>query len=424
MRVRYLGLAVGVAALVTSSCGDPLEEASAIEALPRALTAAEEAVIDRSNGFGLRLLSEVVAGDPRPNVVLSPLSASMALGMTLNGAAGGTFDAMRETLGFEGLSEPEINEAYSSLIELLTTLDPHVRFDIANALWANQLFSFHGQFLDDVSDAFGARIETADFMDPGTADAVNGWVRDNTEGKIEKIVDQLDPDLAALLLNAIYFDGNWTTQFDPADTRPGAFTRPDGSSGTVDMMEIQRGEFRMGGGDGYGAVELPYGGEAFSMVLMVPWDGDARGLAASMDEARWSELKTSLSSPARELDRLAIPKLRLSYDVFLNDALSAMGMDIAFTPAADFSDMSPEGDRFCIDYVRQKTFLEMDEVGTRAAAVTAVGVRATSFSEFVADRPFLLVLRERLSDTILFTGLIEDPTAEEEDPAPQRSRCQ
>ena len=390
--------------------------------LPRSLTASEAAVIAQSNAFGLDLFRETVERDERPNIVLSPLSASMALGMTMNGAAGETFAAMRTTLGFDGLSLEEINDSYRSLIELLEDLDPEVEFTIANSVWANDDVTFLDSFFQSVMDAFDARVEARDFSAAPTLEEINGWVSDKTNGKIEKIVDQLDPQLVMLLLNAIYFDASWTTRFDPERTRATDFRRADGSTVSVEMMSLGDETLSMGGGADFSAVELPYGGGAYSMVIVVPQPStDARTLMAGMDDARWQAILASLAP--RDVDLVSIPKLTLTYDVLLNDALKDMGMDVAFRDEADFTRMSPDGDRFCISFVRQKTFLEVDEEGTTAAAVTGVGVGTTSFNGIVADRPYIFAIRERLSNTTLFIGLVGDPTAADSGPADATMDC-
>ena len=392
-----------------------------IPGLPRDLSVSEQAVIESSNGFGLALFARVAAVDPRPNLVLSPLSASMALGMTLNGASGSTFDAMSATLGFGGLPQDEINASYRDLLALLTSLDPEVRFDIGNAIWANEAYSFHQAFFDAVSAAFAARAESRDFTDPATLADINAWVDESTEGLIEGILDSLDPQQVMLLVNAIYFDGAWTTQFDPDDTRTQGFMRPDGSTVEVDMMTLRDVELPLGGGPGYQAVEMPYGGAAFSMVVAVPWDGSARALAETLDTDAWRELIEGLEP--RELDAVSIPRFTLTYDAYLNDALKTMGMEVAFGPGADFSGLSPQGTDMCIDFVRQKTFIEVDERGTRAAAATSVGIGPVSFTGLVADRPFVFAIRERYSGTILFMGLVEDPTASDPGPEPYVDTC-
>lgn len=421
VKTRTILSGVALATVLSAGCGeDLLGPGELIDELPRELTVLETQLIERSNAFGLELLAEVVADDDRANVVLSPLSASMALGMTLNGAEGTTFEAMRSTLGFADMTQAEINEAYSSLVTLLTELDPVVRFDIANAIWANDDVHIDDDFLEAVRDAFGAQTESRDFSAPGTLEDINQWVSDQTDGEIDSILDALDPALVMLLVNAIYFDGSWTHQFDPADTQDASFTTEDGSTVTVEMMSIANTEFPLGGGIDYAAAELPYGGEAFSMLVAVPND-DPRDFAASLDEAKWNEIVGSLSPI--EVDALSIPKFELSYDAYLNDALRAMGMDIAFQPGADFTGLSPIGNQLCIDFVRQKTFIEVDERGTRAAAVTGVGIGPTSFLGLIVDRPFVFAIRERLSGTIVFTGFVSDPTAEDPGPEPFEKTC-
>lgn len=399
--------------LLLGSCGDPVGPGSEeITELPRALTSSELAVIRNGNTFGLDLVRQVAARDTRPNVVLSPLSASMALGMALNGAGGATFDAMRSSLGFAGLTQAQINESYRSLLDLLTGLDPQVRFDIANSVWANKDVPFHAAFLQAVQAAFEAKVESRDFADAATLKAINEWVKANTGGLIEKILDQLDPGMAAILINAIYFDGAWTSRFDPAKTTRGTFTREGGSAVQVDMMNLSGVTLPFGGGPDYTVVELPYGGQAFSMVVVVPTGStSARAFLKGLDAARWQSLVQGLAP--REVDQVSLPKFTLAYDNYLNDALIALGMGPAFRPGADFTKMSPIGDRICIDYVRQKTFIEVDERGTKAAAVTAVGMRVVSFTGLIADRPFVFAIRERLSGTLLFVGLVGDPTFED-----------
>jgi serpin B len=418
-----LALLLTLLVAVVAGCGDAVgPEERGIEELPRALTAPEMSVIASSNAFGLELWREVAARDSRDNVVLSPLSASMALGMTLNGAGGGTFEAMRSTLGFAGLSQQEINEAYRGLIDLLTTLDPEVVFTIANSVWANQEVTFYEAFLQAVADAFDAQVESRDFLAPSTLDEINAWVDEKTRGKIDRILEELRPELVMLLLNAIYFDGAWTTQFDPADTRTGTFFRSGGGTVEVPMMTLDNQELPFANTSEYAAVELPYGGGPFAMVVVVPSAGtDARTFLQGLSESAWESIVGSLSE--REVDVVSIPKWTTAYDGLLNDALKAMGMDVAFGAGADFTNMSPAGNQFCISFVRQKTFIEVDEEGTTAAAVTAVGISLTSFSGIIADRPFLFAIRERLSGTLLFVGLIGDPTLEDSGPAPDASDC-
>lgn len=409
--------------LLLSGCSDPAGPgAGPIDELPRPLTANEQLVIDRSNTFGVDLMREVLAVDSQPNVVISPLSAAFALGMTMNGASGSTFDGMRNALALGGLTKDQINGSFEALIELLVDLDPAVEVAIANSTWANEDYPFHQTFFDAVVEHFAAEAGTRDFSDAQTLDDINGWVDDRTNGLIDRILENLDPNLALLLLNALYFDAPWTTRFDPSETMPASFTREDGTQVSVQMMRMPEPEnILYGGANGVTAVELTYGGGAYSMVVAVPAGGSrARDVVSSMDSADWDALVASLGE--RDLSHLAIPRFTTAYDAYLNDPLSALGMSQAFTSQADFSELSPVP--LCIDFVRQKTFIEVDEAGTRAAAVTAVGVGATSAPPaFVVDRPFFFAIRERLSGTMLFVGLIGDPTRQEPEPLESPGPC-
>lgn len=382
---------------------DPLTE------LPRDLTLAEELVIDHSNLFGFDLLKEVDGSrDPEaPNTLLSPLSATMALGMAMEGADGETFTAMREALRFQGLSREEINASYRGLLDLLPELDPEVELNIANSTWSREGFPFHASFFDAVTATFDAEVQELDFDAPGAKDIINAWVNEKTKGRISKIIDVINPLDILYLINAVYFKGTWTTQFRPADTQGRIFRLETGENVTVPTMSAEDLPIRMGGVDGVQVGELPYGREAFAMVLAVPPEGQTvEDLVGDLDQETWNQWMEALSDrkvPVR------IPKFEMEWDGMLKDALAAMGMGPAFVPQADFSRMTPALDAH-ISAVRQKTFMKVDEKGTVAAAVTSVTVGTTSMPQgFYVDRPFLVAIRERLSGSILFLGVIRDP---------------
>jgi serpin B len=380
-----------------------------ITGLPRDLTLAEEMVIGRSNTFGFDLLKEVDQSRPssEPNVILSPLSATMALGMALEGADGETFAAMRDALRFQGLSREEITASYRGLLDLLLDLDPEVELGIANSAWSRQGFSFISSYFDAVTTNFDAEVRELDFDDPGAKGIINAWVSEQTNGRITEIIDGISPLDILFLINAVYFQGSWTTRFDKGDTYQGSFRLGSGESVTVPTMSAEKMPMRLGTVDGVQVGELPYGGDAFAMTLAVPPpDQSVDDLVAQLDDDRWKELLDATSEgefPVR------LPKLELKWDGLLNGALSAMGMGPAFVPQADFSRMTPAPDAY-ISAVRQKTFMKVDEEGTVAAAVTSVTVGVTSVPlGLYVDRPFLLAIRERLSGTILFLGVIRDP---------------
>lgn len=408
MSHRILTLCLSV--LIVTACSDSSGpgDPGKIGSLPRSLTAAEERTIDASNRFAFSLLGALHDAEPRSNVFVSPLSAHMALGMALNGAADSTFEAMRTTLGFGTSDLGEINAAYASLLELLSTLDPNVEFRIGNSVWLRLGFPFLQSFSDTVQSYFDAAVSTRDFDDPATLDAINHWVDDATKGKIDRIVDTIDPLDIAFLINAIYFKGTWTDQFDPADTREDDFRLLDGSVKRVEMMH-RTGNFLARFTPSYSAVDLPYGGEAFSMTVIVPAPASSlAGLVASLTEATWQELVGGLSDGTVGV---AMPRFTLEWKRELKPPLERLGMGIAFVPgAADFSNMSDAPADLYISSVLQKTFVEVNEEGTEAAAATSVTVGTTSLPPSIrADRPYLFAIRERLSGTILFAGAIVDP---------------
>ena len=411
-------LLTGLGTLWASACSDTggPDPVTKIEALPRDLTPAEREVIDAGDSFAFSFLAQIAASeDPGSNLFVSPLSAAMALGMALAGAENETYTAMRDALGLGSMSREEIGDSYRSLIELLTDLDPSVRMEIGNSVWLRTGFDAEAAYLEEVETDFAARVATLDFGDPAAADTINAWVVEATDGLIDGIVTPpIDPMIVAYLINAIYFQGDWTVQFDPADTRPGEFRREDGTVVTTPFMRLSDGEFPFALTPDYTAVELPYGGEAFAMTLVLPpGETSLEEFVERLDSEVWADILASLSP--RE-PPVVLPKFKLKYEKQLNEVLKALGMEPAFDPfLADFSRMHRDAlaMQLHISEVKQKAFVEVDEKGTKAAAVTSVSVGVTSAPlGFTADRPFLFAIRERLSGTILFTGLVYDPTAD------------
>ena len=410
MTILRFSLPATLLLIAAAGCGwlptDPRNGAEEITRLPRALSASEIEVIGASNRFAFGLLAQ--ASRPNENLFLSPLSASMALGMTMNGAAGETWNQMRDVLGFGGLSEEEINAAYQSLLELLVGLDPSVETAIGNSVWTRQGFPVHADFLAAVRASFDAEVAEIDFANPSASGRINGWVRSATNGRIEDIVPAVIPaDVVMYLINAIYFKAPWTLRFDPADTRDAPFHLDDGSTRTVPLMNLRR-DLPHFGNDRFQAVDLPYGGAAFSMTIVLPQpDVRVDDLAASLDAATWQDMTGGF----RERDiEVFLPRFRMAYERTLNDDLAALGMVDAFDHRADLSRLSPVGGLW-ISSVRQKSWVDVNEEGTEAAAATVVTVVESAPPDFRADRPFLFFIRERLSGTILFAGKFASPPA-------------
>ena len=409
-------LAVAVAS-VTVTCGESSLMAPRIAQLPRALTAGERQLVAANNQFAFAFFGALAArAGPDSNLFVSPVSIAMALGMTVNGAAGTTRDSMLHALQLSGLSMDEVNRGYRSVIDLLRGLDSGVEFTLANSIWARAGYSFGAAFLDDARTYFDATVRTLDFAAPTAAQTINDWVNAQTRGKIPEIVDSPIPrDVIMYLINAIYFKGSWTQQFDRALTRDAPFTLRGGGTVIAPMMSHRdAAPARYYAGDGVTIVDLPYGGRAWSMTIVLPRTAaDIDSLVAGLTQERWDGWMAALDTGGV---LVTMPKFTLRYDRELRDVLSTLGMGIAFyRDLADFTRLIP-ADRAYISKVKHKTFVDVYEEGTEAAAVTSVEIsRVVCCSggppHVIVDRPFLVAIRERLSGTILFLGRVMNPVA-------------
>ena len=401
--VPVLALALGATGCSADSPPGPPDE---LRALPRSLTAGEQATIAAGNEFSATLLREVNARQAGKNVFISPFSAAVALGMTLNGAAGETYDAMRGTLGLGGRSPQQINEAYKGLTELLLSLDPSVDVTTANAIFHRNSLPVEASFVQASRTWFDADVRALDFDSPSALDVINGWASEKTKGLIPKVLDRITSDNVMFLMNALYFKGAWRTRFDRAKTVDAPFRRADGTSANVPMMSQAKMKLKAGFVDGTQVAELPYGNGAYAMTLLLPPAGQSiDAFVGTLTSARWSSLIAALQDT--EMD-VAIPRFKLKYEDEWKDVLTAMGMGVAFSPGiADFSAMSPIGRDLFISKVKQDTYVEVNEEGTTAAAVTTIAIDVTSAPpSFRADRPFVFAIRERLSGTVLFLGKV------------------
>jgi len=402
--VAALGIALALACSGTTEPGPG--PGPVLETLPRALSASEQKIIAANNDFSFSLFRRLGAAESDSNVFVSPLSASMALGMAMNGASGTTFDEMRATLGFGAASESEIDQGYKSLITLLRGLDPGVDFRIANSIWTRQGFPVTPSFLDAGRTWFDAQAASLDFVSPAAVKSINDWVSSATAGKIPSILDQIRSDEVMFLVNAIYFKGSWRAKFDPALTMDAPF---HGVAGDQPAKLMHReGSIRYLQTSAFSAVDLLYGNSAYSMSILLPNVGQSvDGVLASLQTDTWAAWASQFQDA--EID-LQLPRLELTWERMLIPDLQALGMRAAFqADSADFSRISPLGDQLFISTVKQKTYVRVNEEGTEAAAATNVGIGLTSAplrTEFRVDRPYLFVIRERLSGTILFLGAI------------------
>jgi len=397
---------LGTACADSGTAPDPTAAADSLTALPRALTATERVAITANNDFALRLMQRTTARQSG-NVLLSPLSVSLALGMTMNGAAEETLTEMQRTLGWGTANRADINVAYRDLMTMLPSLDPGVTVRIANGIWMLQPMVPVASFTSDARQFFNAPV-ASEASPRAMFDAVNAWGDRETRGMIPKVLrDEPPRDLAMLLANAVYFAGTWRDRFDPAKTNPGAFQLEGGATATVPMMS-REGGFRSWRDDRLTAVEMAYGNAAYSMLVLMPTKDAVGAFVATLDTARLAQVVQGLRE-ARADERLRFPKFTLEGSLELSPDLRALGMPRAFSNLAQFPRLiANESGR--LSFVQPNVKVEVDEKGTRAAAVTVVGVRVVSMPlGFDIDRPFVFLIRERLSGTVLFTGVVRDP---------------
>ncbi len=373
----------------------------------------DERLVEANNSLGFNVFHELVkAENDNENIFISPASILTALAMTYNGAEGDTRTAMKETLQLTGMSREEINEAFADLLTILNNPDPDVELAVANSLWAREGIDFYDDFLQRSREYFNAEISALDFDDPSSADTINSWVDEQTRGAIEEIVEPpINPLTVLFLINAIYFKGEWSEPFDPERTRDIPFTLPDGSRENHPVM-FREDDFSSLENDLFQAAKLPYGeNERVSMYLFLP--AQEVGLTGFYDELNAENWAAWINSFTTVKGEIGLPRFKFEYDTSLNDVLKTLGMGIAFDDtAADFSAMRSTPPRLFISDVVHKSFVEVNEEGTEAAAATSVEIRLESaFPGFqmIIDRPFFFAITDDRTGTILFMGSVLDP---------------
>lgn len=367
-------------------------------------------VIETNNNFGLELLKRVFENENSPNIMISPASVSIALGMTYNGAESTTMDAFKEVLNYEDLSRQEVNEITRELLHVLLTNSNGNLVEVANAIWHQEGFPVKQDFSDLNRNYYEAEVQELDFKKAGAVGTINDWVSEKTHTKIDKILDQIDPATMMILVNAIYFKCLWEVEFNPEDSYEAPFFNENGTRfGMVDMMRLES-TINVGYGENYRAVELPYKNKKFSMFLFLPDEGTSVNvLVSQVDGIIWSQWLDSFSEISSY--EIVLPRFEFEFSRSLKEDLQAMGLQIAFTGQADFSGISEIP--LLISDVIHKTYIKLDEKGTEAAAVTAVTMELTSVGPgklLRFDRPFLFAITENSSKSILFMGKVSEPS--------------
>jgi serine protease inhibitor len=312
---------------------------------------------------------------------------------------------MGKTLGFQDIDRKAVNKGYSYLHNYLQNVDEKLELNVANSIWVREGQKINENFLSNNKNNFNAQITTLDFTQDSAVQTMNKWIYDATRGKIAKMLEPpIDPDVIMYLINAIYFKGEWSKQFDPEKTFDGTFSAFDGSEQAVKMMSL-KGEVEYTEGRDYKAVRLPYGNGKMSMYAILPnEDVSINDFIDSMELDKWNEIRNNMVDTADVL--LQIPKFELEYGIKnLNSSLIELGMGEAFSEDADFSGIRED---VFISNVFHKAVIEVNEEGSEAAAATVIGIGLTSAIidpiTFIADRPFMFIIADETTGTMLFMG--------------------
>ena len=407
---RLFFLLAGVALLTAACQKNPVEPGPE----PIHLSQKSLKLLNENNDFAFDLFQDIATHDTSKNLMISPLSISFALGMTYNGADGTTKTAMAQTMHLDGMSDNDINLSFKELADKLLDVDPKVIMEIANSIWYKNIYHIEQDFLDVNKEYYSAEVNPLDFSDPGSINTINNWVKEKTHDKIDKIVDKINPADVMFLINAIYFKGTWKYQFNKEETEEQPFYDEAGKVvEQVDMMGM-KSTIRYYADNKIQAIDLPYGQGNYCMSILLPaGTSSLDALVASLAAEKWEEITGRFADADVNV---FLPKYKIEYKSELKKTLSRLGMEIAFDPSqANFKRIMPDKDLF-ISSVKHKTFIQTDEEGTEAAAVTSVTITESTISigtppviTFRADHPFLFIIHEQTTGAILFMGKVTNP---------------
>ena len=371
-------------------------------------------IILANNKLALDLLPNLEVNE-KGNIFISPTSLFMALSMVYNGADAATKEEIAKVLNSEGIDIEEMNKANASLLSMLHNESKDIELKVGNSIWLNEKFHFQDQFAQNNRDYFNAEISEIDITNSKSADLINKWVADSTNNKIDEMVTApLDPDLVELLINAVYFKGDWKYKFYENETVERPFHLEDGTTKTIPLMSLNE-ELSYMENDHFQAVSLPYGDGDMSMNVFLPRENSTIQEFEKMLTIENLDKWNSEFYPTE--GNVMLPKFKMDYEVYLNEPLKTLGMIGAYDKNANFSKMIKEKDPILISQVKQKTFIDVNEKGTEAAAATSVATVTVSEPanafQMEVNRPFFFTITHQATGAILFMGSIADPSKNE-----------
>ena len=373
-----------------------------------------EDVVKANNKLGMEIFSRLAKEEGAKNMMISPLSIAISMAMTANGATDDALAEMKEVLEFSEMDLPDVNEQFAQLIASLVEADKDMVLEIADSVWMDDAFApgVKEDFISVLEDFYSAALFTEDFEDAATVGKINSWVSEKTHGKIDKILKEIPQNTVIYLINALYFKAGWTTPFNLEETHKGSFKLSDDTFKEVDFMH--------GGGIGAPVLYFNINYEEGSSVVRIPY---GRGVFAFYGLVRSGDIEDFISDIAEngidsyfegmrtyKIYELELPKFKFAYEKSLKDTLNALGIRQIFEGGLEnISDT--EGLR--ISDIRHKTFIEVNEKGTESAGYTYIDPEAAGDPDgFFGTHPFIFVIRDERTGSILFIGKVEDPTAE------------
>jgi len=371
--------------------------------------------VEGNNKFAFNIFKEISKDESNKNMFISPLSISMALTMTYNGARENTKAEMNKVLGYEGMDDDKINNDYKILHSYLENLDENIKLNISNSIWIKEGEDINKEFININKDIFGAKVDNLDFTKPSSVDKINNWIEKSTNKMIKDMLKgPIDGNVIMYLINAIYFKGRWQDPFDTNDNIIGEFTNSKGEKSEIDFMRkiADSDKTFYGEKDDFQAIKMPYDSGKVSMYAVLPKEGlDIDSFINTLDMDQWNFIKKSIGKE-KEAVNVSFPKFKIEYGAKeLKEPLVSLGMKDIFSDAANLSGIR-EG--IYVSSVLHQGKIEVNESGSEAAAVTIVEVRETAMpiidetKEFIANRPFIFMIEDEESGTILFMGKLEE----------------
>ncbi len=372
----------------------------------KALSTSEQMLSSANNDFAFNLFRSIQSEASQDNIFISPLSVTMAMAMTMNGACDSTQQSILKLLQFGNYTPQEVDQACKDLTAMLTSMDRTVQLGLANSVWNNAHYAVRDTFATTINNYFDGTVQGLNFSDPNSVNVINSWVESKTNHLIKNIIDHTSKDEAMFLINAIYFKGNWTYQFDPSKTYSAPFYQTDGSSQSVSTMLSKGATVSYFGNQNFQLIDIPYGNQQFTMTVLMP--SQNYSLNNLLETLKMDSLNQWLSKSSSLTPQLELPKFEMKWKKDLLDDLKSMGM-----PTTGFPYLFKENLPLEISGVIHQSYINVDETGTEAAAAIVVEIGFTSAplpQTIKINRPFIYLIREKHTNAILFMGQMIMPS--------------